>query len=190
MKVKQHLLTAEEFAALPEDPEGQHDLIRGVVGVREPRPSVWHGWIQGKIHHLLYNYVAPRKLGMVATGPGFVLERRPDTVRAPDVCFVVAKRIPSDNTPPFLDGAPDLAVEVLSPSNTKREVAEKVALYLATGARLVWVVNPKTQTINVHRPDRDAELLKVGDQLSGHDVLPGFECPVAEIFDRYWQTAS
>src|SRR5579862_4298817 len=129
MKTKQRLLTAEEFSELPGSDDVLHELIRGVMCVQEPRPTVWHGWIQSKIGYLLYNYVAPRKLGLVATDPGFVLERRPDTVRAPDVCFVAAKRIPSDNTPPFLDGAPDLAVEVLSPSNTKKKMAEKVAQY-------------------------------------------------------------
>jgi len=127
---------------------------------------------------------------VVAVDPGFVLERRPDTVRAPDVCFVRVQRIPNDTKPPFLEGAPDLAVEVLSPSNTKREMAEKVAQYLATGARLVWLVDPEAHTVMVHRPDHDAEILNVGDSLSGHDVLPGFECPVAEIFDRYWLTES
>ncbi len=186
----QHLLTAEEFAALPDDADGKQELIRGVMSVREAPPSISHGWIQHKIGHLLYDYVAPRKLGIVAVDPGFVLERRPDTVRAPDVSFVRVQRIPRDTMPVFLDGAPDLAIEVLSPSNTKREMAEKVAQYLATGARLVWLVDPEACTVTVHRPDHDAELLNVGDLLSGHDVLPGFQCPVAEIFNRYWLTES
>jgi Uma2 family endonuclease len=190
MKTTQHLLTAEEFAVLPGSDDVRHELIRGVMSVQEPRPSIWHGWIQHKIGHLLYDCVAPRKLGLVAVDPGFVLERRPDTVRAPDVCFVRVQRIPSGSTPPFLEGAPDLAVEVLSPSNTKREMALKVAQYLGTGARLVWLVDSEEQSITVHRLDHDPEILNVGDQLSGHDVLPGFQCPVAEVFNRYWLTES
>jgi Uma2 family endonuclease len=190
MTTLQRLLTAEEFAVLPDSDDRQCELIQGVVGVREAPPSSGHEWIQNKIGHLLYEFVAPRKLGMVAGGPGFVLERDPDTVRAPDVCFVRADRVPREDLPPFLDGAPDLAVEVRSPSNMKREMAEKIAQYLATGSRLVWYVDPERRTITVHRPGHDLEVLNMGDQLSGHDVLPGFQCPVADVFNPYWLTES
>jgi Uma2 family endonuclease len=184
------LLTAEEFADLSDADEYRCELIRGVLGVRETAPSWAHGWIQNKIGHLLYEFVAPRKLGAVAVDPGFVLERSPDTVRLPDVVFVRAERIPRENVPPFLDGAPDLAVEVRSPSNTKREMAEKIAQYLSTGSRLVWYVDPERRTITVHRPGHEVVVLNMGDQLSGHDVLPGFQCPVADVFSPYWLTES
>jgi Uma2 family endonuclease len=190
MTTSQKLLTAEEFAELPGSDDRYCELIRGVMSVREAQPSLGHEWINNKIGHLLYNFVAPRKLGLVAGCPGFVLERNPDTVRAPDVCFVRADRLPSGNLPPFLDGAPDLAVEVKSPSNTKREIAEKIALYVRTGSRLVWYVDPDRKTITVYRPQRDPVVLNEGDHLSGYEVLPGFDCPVAEIFSRYWLTES
>jgi Uma2 family endonuclease len=186
MTTPQRLLTAEEFAVLPDPDDGQCELIRGVIGVREAPPSLGHEWIQNKIGHLLYEFVVPRKLGVVAGSPGFVLERHPDTVRAPDVCFVRADRIPREDLPPFLDGAPDLAVEVRSPSNTKRAMAEKIAQYLSTGARLVWYVDPHHRAITVYRPQHDPVVLSDGDHLSGEDVLPGFRCPVAEVFSRYW----
>jgi Uma2 family endonuclease len=189
MTTSQKLLTAEEFAELPDD-DYRCDLIRGVVGVREAPASFGHEWINHKISHLLYDFVAPRGLGAVAGSPGFVLERNPDTVRAPDVCFVRADRMPSENLPPFLDGAPDLAVEVKSPSNTKREMAEKIAQYLSTGSRLVWYVEPDRRVITVYRPQHDPVVLNEGDHLSGYEVLSGFECPVSEVFSRYWLTKS
>lgn len=185
MKPMQRLLTAEEFAELPDD-DYQYELIRGVVSAREAPPSLRHEWVQQKIGHLLYEFVAPRKLGVIAGQPGFVLERGPDTVRAPDVCFIRADRMPRDDVPTFLDGAPDLAVEVWSPSNRAREIREKIAQYLGTGARLVWYVEPSSRQITVHRPQHDPVVLKAGDDLSGYDVLPGFLCPVAEIFNPYW----
>jgi len=186
MKTSRRLLTAEEFAELPDD-DFHYELIRGVVGVREPPPSLSHEWILGKTLHLLFEFVEPRRLGVVAGQPGFVLERGPDTVRAPDVCFIRADRIPRDNVPTFLDGAPDLAVEIWSPSNKTREIAEKITLYLSTGAHLVWYVEPSSRQITVYRPQHDAVVLKVGDDLSGYEVLPGFLCPVAKVFNPYWR---
>jgi Uma2 family endonuclease len=191
MTTSQKLLTAEEYAVLPDSVAPRDsELIRGVICVREAPAAPGHGWVANKIGHLLYEFVAPRKLGVVFAEPGFVLERNPDTVRAPDVSFVRAERMPRENWPSFLDGAPDLAVEVKSPSNTKREMAEKIAQYLATGSRLVWYLEPEPRTITVFRPQLDAVVLSEGDNLSGYDVLPGFECPVAEVFSRYWLTES
>lgn len=191
MTTSQKLLTAEEYGALPDSvAPRESELIRGVICVREAPAASDHGWIASKISHLLYEFVASRKLGVVFGDPGFVLERNPDTVRAPDVSFVRADRVPSEEMPTYLDGAPDLAVEVKSPSNRKREMAEKIAQYLRTGSRLVWYVDTNRRTITVYRPQLDAIVLNLGDRLSGYDVLPGFECPVAEIFSRYWLTKS
>jgi Uma2 family endonuclease len=191
MTTLQKLLTAEEYATLPESiAPRDSELIRGVICVREAPPVPDHGWIANKIGHLLYEFVASRKLGVVMGDPGFVLERDPDTVRAPDVSFVRADRLPSEKMPTYLDGAPDLAVEVKSKSNRKRKMAEKIAQYLSTGSRLVWYVDADRRTITVHRLQHDPVVLSEGDRLSGYDVLPGFECPVAEVFSRYWLTES
>lgn len=84
---------------------------------------------------------------------------------------------------PFFEGAPDLAVEVVSPGNTRREIAGKVRDYLAAGSRAVWVVNPERRTVTVHRPDREPERLAGSDVLDGGPVLPGFRLPLSEIFE-------
>jgi Uma2 family endonuclease len=136
------------------------------------------------IVYLLVAFVKPRQLGYVVHNAGFVFERNPDTVCVPDISFVDANRPSVPHGRPYLDGAPDLAVEILSPGNTRKGMAEHVALYLRTGSRLVWVVDPIRLTITVHRPNHDTVVLHVGDQLSGEDVLPGFECRVAEVFDQ------
>jgi Uma2 family endonuclease len=185
MPKQRRLFTAEEYGELPDTDEYHCDLIRGVLGVREPRPEFLHGWIQGKIHYLLFTFAAPRRLGVVATDAGFVLEVNPDTVCAPDVSFVAADHVPPYDTPSYSHGAPDLAVEVLSPSNRKAKIARKIGFYFAAGARLIWCVDPKRRTVTVYRPGREPELLKVGDLLPGDDVLPGFQCAVANVFDPY-----
>ena len=187
MATRQRLLTAEEYENLPENKnEYRRDLIRGVLGVSEPPPQSRHSFVQGKITYLLCSFVAPRKLGAVGPHGGFWLETNPDTICAPDVWFLRAERVPPEDAMSYPRGAPDLAVEILSPSNTKREMAEKVALYLGSGARLVWCVDPKRRTIAVYRRDHDPDVLAADGILRGEDVLPGFECQVADIFDPYW----
>jgi Uma2 family endonuclease len=116
---------------------------------------------------------------------GFVLEHDPDTVRAPDVAFVTAARVPdATSRGKYFDGAPDLAVEVVSPGDTAAEVLEKVQEYLAAGCQMVWVIESKTRTVVSYRPDGSAKVLREDDQLSGEDVLPGFSVPVRRVFAR------
>jgi Uma2 family endonuclease len=178
-------LTAEQFARLPAYNTNREELIRGTLCVREPGPGGIHGSVDAQIGYLLLAFVMPRRLGLVLHNAGFVFERNPDTVCGPDISFVDASRLPLPHAPPYLDGAPDLAVEIWSPGNKKKGMAEHVALYLRTGSRLVWVVDPKRRTITVHRPAHEPVVLGVDDQLSGGDVLPGFECRVAEVFEQY-----
>lgn len=177
-------LTAEEFARLPDNGFDRDELIRGVVCVREPGPPGFtHGTVDARIGHLLFAFVTPRRLGTVMHNVGFVFERNPDTVCGPDVSFMAASRLALLGGRPYPDGAPDLAVEILSPGNTKRDTAEHVALYLRAGSRLVWVVDPKRRTVTVHRPNEEPLVLGADDMLSGGDVLPGFEHPVANVFE-------
>src|SRR5208283_3813728 len=114
---------------------------------------------------------------------GFLLGRGPDTVRAPDIAFIhrdhLPPKVPEDA---FWPGAPDLAVEVVSPNETYREVDEKARAWLAAGAQLVWVVNPLLQTVSVYRSDGTIVTLAARDELAGEDVLPGFSCRLDEIF--------
>ena len=122
---------------------------------------------------------------MVYTGDtGFVLARQPDTVRGPDVAFVSARREREiQDAHPFVPGAPDLAIEVLSPNDRTREVLGKVSDCLAAGSRVVWVVNPAREEVQVFRSPFAPRVLAGHDVLDGEDVLPGFSVSVAEIFE-------
>lgn len=177
-------MTAEEFYRLPPDnlyDSFRDELIRGVHCVREPPPGGPHGEADAMLVYLLVSFVLPRRLGRIRQNAGFVFERNPDTVCAPDISFMAAHRA-ADFDKPYPDGAPELAVEILSPGNTKKDTAWHVDLYLRTGSRLVWIVDPKRHTVTVHRPTGGSEMLSAADRLSGDDVLPGFECTVADLF--------
>ncbi|MDP9363937.1 MAG: Uma2 family endonuclease [Chloroflexota bacterium] len=114
---------------------------------------------------------------------GLFLAHEPDTVVAPDVAFVRAERLPSPSERRgFSPVVPDLAVEVVSPSDRQAKVDEKVALYLAAGVPLLWVAYPRRRVVRVHRPGREPVELGEGDVLDGEDVLPGFRLPVADVF--------
>ena len=119
----------------------------------------------------------------VGANTGFFLSREPETVVAPDAAVVRADRLPprSERTG-YLDLVPDLVVEVVSPSDSQPEIDAKVGLYLAAGARLVWVAYPRPRSVRVHRPGREPVELSEGDVLDGEDVLPGFRLPVADAF--------
>ncbi len=114
---------------------------------------------------------------------GFLIARDPDTVRAPDIAFIHKDHLPpEDPEEAFWPGAPDLAVEVLSPGDRLSEVDEKVRAWLDAGAMAVWVVNPTGQNVTVYRSTTDIKVLTENDQLEGQDVVPGFACRVGEIF--------
>ncbi|MFQ5845492.1 MAG: Uma2 family endonuclease, partial [Planctomycetota bacterium] len=108
--------------------------------------------------------------------------RRPDTVRAPDISFVRRERIPDPEPVSFAEFPPDLAAEIVSLSNSAREIGARVRDLLEAGTRLAWVLDPETQTATIHRPGREAEHLPAEEYLDGEDVLPGFRCPLAEVF--------
>ncbi len=172
-------LTADDLAALPDD-GWRYALIRGELERMAP-DNFDHGQYRDNIQVPLSVYVRRRRLGRVSANVGFTLESDPDTVLGPDVSFVRADRMPARGGSAFPTMAPDLAVEVLSPSNTASEMARKLAIYLAAGVRLVWVVDPETRTVAVHSP-AGATLLGEGDVLDGRDVIPGFSIPVADLF--------
>jgi Uma2 family endonuclease len=143
-----------------------------------------HGTITLRLAARLFNYVDIRKLGDVtAAETGFVIQRNPDTVRAPDVAFVSKDRVPVEGgTTRFFPGVPDLAVETMSPYDTVSEIDEKAHEWLNAGTRLVWVVNPREKTATVYRPNITATILTVSESLNGGDVIPGFEMPIADLF--------
>ena len=173
------VLTVREYALLPDEAYG--DLVRGRL-VREPLPKPWHGMIEVALARALHEWVQPRALGIVLTECGFLLRDEPPTVRGPDVAFVAAGRLPRGGMAnEYWPGAPDLAVEVLSRS-TRAITADKVEDYLATGSRLVWVVDPQARTLIVHEPDRPTRTLRGTALLYGEPVLPGFLLPVDQLF--------
>lgn len=176
------LLTLDEFERLPDD-ECRAELFRGRL-VRGPPAGMDHGRLANRIAFLLTGFVDRETLGEVFTADtGFVLFQNPPTVRAPDIAFVSRDRLPSPKESiGFGRLAPDLAVEIVSPSNTAIEILEKVEDYLEAGTRLVWVVEPRRRSITVYRSRSEIQLLKGDDTLEGFDVLLGFTLRVAGLF--------
>jgi Uma2 family endonuclease len=142
-----------------------------------------HAIVAATLARLLHEHVNERKLGWVfgAEG-GFVIGRDPDTVRAPDVAFVSAERMPASVPQGFFPGPPDLAVEVLSPNDRASEVLGKMADWLEAGCRSVWVVDPEMQSIAVYAPKAEMRVLHISDTLTDEEVLPGFQIEVRKIF--------
>jgi Uma2 family endonuclease len=174
-------LTVDEYEALPEEEEYRVELVRGRL-VREPAPGWAHGRASTRIGTLLELHAAAHGLGAVLTNTRFVLSRNPATVRIPDVSFVAADRAPAPDYPGALEGGPDLAVEILSPSNTASEMQEKLADYFAAGVRAVWIVDPRTRTVAVYRPGQPFRPLGEDDELDGGEVVPGFSAAMSELF--------
>lgn len=178
----QRPLTLEEFEALPEEDGARLELVEGTV-VREPRPGARHGRLTTRLASALHTHAENRGLGVVCTDFGVVLAEDPTTVRGPDIGFVAAERLRAEDLPTgFLRVAPDLAVEIVSPSNTASEIQRKVLEYLAAGSRLVWVVDSETRSVSTYRSRAEAYLLGEGDVLDGEDVLPGFRMALEELF--------
>ena len=183
MATETKLTTAEELARMPSE-DAHVELVKGVI-VRTALACYEHSRIAGNLVIFLGAFLAQNPVGelLVAAG-GFVLARNPDTVRAPDAAFVTHKRAGAQaHRPGFFQGAPDLAVEVVSPGDTAVEVEAKVLEYLQAGARLVWVLYPDTRTVKVHAADRTVRWLGPGDTLTGDDLLPGFTLPLDRLFE-------
>ena len=175
-------MTIAEFLRLPEEDACRLELVRGQV-VREPPTGARHGVVQIVLGAALHQYVSSHRLGQVMVETGYVLSRTEATVRGPDISFLARDRIQAGPWPlSLIEGAPDLAVEILSPSNRAGEIAEKVADYLAAGCRLVWVVDARRRQVTVHEPGKQATSLQVSDALDGGPVLPGFRLPLAQLF--------
>ena len=175
-------MTAEELLQMPDD-HMRHELIYGELTTMSPAGEE-HGWVAMLFGTHLTSFVVREGLGRVyAVETGFWLARDPDLVRASDAAFVRRERLPAAGQPPsYFRGAPDLAVEVVSPSDRPAEIEEKVATWLAHGTRLVIVVYPLSRTARVHRPGQPPRDLGEGDSLDGADVLPGWTLPLRELF--------
>jgi Uma2 family endonuclease len=175
-------MTADDLLQLPDD-GWRYELVRGELRKMAPSGDE-HGAITMSIGGSLNQYVKTHNLGVVyAAETGFIIATDPDTVRAPDVAFVRRERVAATGLlRSYRRGAPDLVVEVVSPNDLYTEGAEKVDEWIEAGVRLVWVVDPRRQTITVHQPDQPSVKLTVADQLDGGDVVPGWTLPVREVF--------
>ena len=175
------LMTAEELEALGPDFFGE--LVDGVLVPTSPSAGS-HGSIAMRLAIVLGPFVLEHALGeLFDSSTGFVLRRNPDLVRSPDVAFVAASRLAA-GVPRrgFLPMAPDLAVEILSPSNTASEMTRKLADYFGHGTRAVWLVDPDAEELTVYAASAIPRRLHGRDTLDGGDVLPGFATPVAALF--------
>ena len=175
-------MTAEELFDLPDD-DYKYELVQGEL-IRMAPTGGEHGVLTIRIGRILDEYVEAHDLGVCSGAEtGFILQRSPDIVRAPDAAFIAKARIPESGIPktywPF---APDLAVEVLSPSDRFSAVQTKIAEYFSAGTRLTWVIEPATRIVYVYRSAHDVQALGEDDELSGADVLPGFRYAVGRLF--------
>jgi Uma2 family endonuclease len=166
--------------------EGDYELDEGVlVPMTPPQPP--HGFVVARMTMRLGVHVSSLGLGSVFAGDtGCVLHRNPDTLRGVDVAFMSRARLPEQPAPQegFLEGGPDLAIEVLSPGNRRGEMLRKVGQYINAGSSLVWVIDPRRRRVVVYGGDDDVQILAEGDVLTGGEVLPAFSCPVAWLFSN------
>ena len=175
-------MTAEEVFALPES-DVQYELVRGQL-LEVPMAGWQHGSVEVNIIAILATDPVTRSVGRTVSGDtAFVLARDPDTVRIPDVAFVRHERLP----PPLVSGraalAPDLAVEIRSPNDRPGEVQRKVADYFAAGVRLVWLVDPDDQSVEIWTPGGLDHRCTAAETIDGGAVIPGFRCPVTRFFE-------
>lgn len=178
-------LTLEQYEALPEDDLYFDEVSRGYL-VREPRPGSAHGRMVTLVSYRLMQYVERHpEAGRIYTEAGFILAEKPLTVRGPDVAFVRADRVPPGHPVGMFRGAPDLAVEVVSPSNRAGELLHKVSEFLDAGTTVVWVVDPARQTVVVHDQSGATLVLRAPAQLQAGEILPGFVLDVAALFADY-----
>ena len=174
-------ITIEEFEAFPR--EGRWELIDGEPVEMTPSADESSS-VGATILGLLWSHVHAGRLGrLYGADGGFVLFPDRPTVRVPDAAFVRAERAPQGQARrSFPRLAPDLVVEVLSPSDRVSEVVAKLEMYLEAGVPLIWLVDPEKMTITVIASGKSTKVLRSGDTLDGGDVLPDFTVPVAEIF--------
>jgi Uma2 family endonuclease len=182
MSIAASLITAAEFARMPETGHPQ-ELVRGVV-VDMPPPKPRHGKICVKITAQLETYASANNLGHVlCNDAGVITERDPDSVRGPDVSFVSFEKVPADSTlDGYLSVPPDAVFEVRSDTDRWRDVLAKVNEYLQFGVGVVYVLNPETRRVHCYYQDRPNDILDSTDELVGTGPLSGFRVPVAKLF--------
>ena len=180
---REKLLTADDLLEL-HSKGVRGELVRGVF-CEIMSAGVEHGQIVMNLGGELRNFIRPRRLGkLFGSDGGVLLERGPDTVREPDIGFISAEKSPlGERMVGYADVVPDLAVEIVSPSDSRQSIHERAQMWLSFGVRLVWVGFPEERTVDVYPGGGAMFTLREGDTLDGDDVLPGFSCAVSDIFD-------
>lgn len=179
-------MTAEEFSDRDERDDGcKEELVGGVIELAPP-PGDTHGEIQINVAETLRQFVRTNRLGKVLGESGYRLKRDPDQVRGPDVSFISgARRASLERVGAYVDGAPELAIEIVSPTDRADKVEAKVRAYLEAGALRVWVLYPETRSVTVHRDDRNSHNFTGDDVLTSDDAgfaVEGFEAPASVFF--------
>ena len=176
------LMTLKEFAALPDD-EGRTELVRGRV-IEMPPPGSRHGLVCSRFSRVLGLFVTDRRLGEVLNESGVITHRDPDSVRGPDITFYSAAKLPPlDQWEGYLDVAPDLVVEVRSPTDRWAMMVQKAAEYLAAGVLIVVILDPDTRSAHIFDADRPTRVLGSDDTLTFPGLLEGFAVRVGSIFE-------
>ena len=179
--IEKAIVTPEDLLAMPD--AVNYELVSGQLVERSM--GTLSSWIGGEIYRQLANFVRDHSLGWVfPADQGYqCFADDPMKVRKPDASFVTAERLPGGQMPEgFLTVAPDLAVEVLSPNERALEVEWKVREYLTAGVWLVWIVNPETRMVRIHRADRSVAEVQESEELDGEDVIRGFRTRVESLF--------
>ena len=181
LQPKPRLYTAEDLEKMPGD--ARYELIRGELCPLPPNNNAEHGNKTMSLSARVTIYVEDNDLGRCfAAETRFTIEENPDTSIGPDFAFVAKERLPDMLPKGYLKLAPDIVLETVSPSDTKREVSLKVARWLQAGTRIAWVLDPAAQTLTVHRTGVLPRILGPDDTLTGEEVLPGFEFPTQQLF--------
>lgn len=177
--------TVESFSAfvsLPENADRWFELERGEI-IELPPPKKPHGIVCGNVARILGNYAVSVQRGYVTTNEaGYITERSPDSVRGPDVAYWVDQDAISPDAPQYTDTPPIVAVEVLSPDDRINRLLRKVGEYLNSGVQQVWIVDPASRDVAIHRRGVTPQFLSDQDELSGGETLPGFQCAIADLF--------
>ncbi|CAN5313139.1 Uma2 family endonuclease [soil metagenome] len=179
------LVTADQLLHMPDDGV-RRELVQGELCEMTPSGSE-HGFIASRLAMFIAPFVEEKRLGATfAAETGFLLATNPDTVRAPDLAYVAMDRVIAEMKPSgYFPGAPDLAIEVISPGDSYAEVEAKVETWLEAGCRMVVVVNPRNRTLKVFRTPVSIAVLQIDDSFDGAEILPGFRLPLRQIFPAY-----
>ena len=175
------LITGEELFRMPNTESVE--LIAGEIVTKMPTGHP-HGFIENIIGALLYIYLKTNQIGRALTGEvGIYTQRDPDQIRAADVVYISHEQLAKAQETGYLDVAPELVVEIMSPANSWTEAQEKLTEYFAIGVQVVWIVDPQLEQVHVYRSLEEVKLLQKEDELSSEEILPGFRVALTEIFD-------